>query len=212
MPKTHHLAAPELGAVEIHGMTRSAFLLRAALGAGSIAGAGAVAPFVRSALAQDPGGDVDILNFALTLEYLEAEFYARSTRRTVGLSDEFASLARTFGDHELQHVDALRATIEALGGTATPRPAFEFPLRDEADFRKLAVTLEDTGLSAYNGAATSIESREVLAAAGGIAQVEARHAAALRLKTGEPPAPYAFDKTLSRQEVEDRIAALVLGA
>ncbi len=212
MPKNRHLAAPELAAVEIHGMTRSAFLLRAALGAGAVSGAAAVTPFVRSALAQDAGGDVDILNFALNLEYLEAEFYARSQRRTIGLSDDLASLARTFGEHELQHVDALLATIEALGGTATPRPAFEFPLRDEADFRKLAVTLEDTGLSAYNGAATSIESREVLAAAGSIAAVEARHAAALRLKTGEDPAPYAFDKTLSRQAVQDRIAALVLGA
>ncbi len=212
MPKNEHLAAPELAAVEIHGMTRSAFLLRAALGAGAVSGAAAVTPFVRSALAQDPGGDVEILNFALTLEYLEAEFYARSQRRTIGLSDDLASLSRTFGEHELQHVDALRATIEALGGRPTSRPAFEFPLANEEDFRELAVTLEDTGLSAYNGAAPSIDSREVLAAAGGIAQVEARHAAGLRLKTGQEPAPYAFDKTLSRDQIEDRISKLIMGA
>ena len=212
MPKPTPMAAPELAVVRVHGMTRGAFLLRAALGAGALSGTAAVTPFVQRALAQDTGGDVEILNFALTLEYLEAEFYRRARLPEIGLSAELSSLAQTFGDHERQHVDALRATIEALGGSPTPRPAFEFPMRSEADFRKLAVTLEDTGLSAYNGAATSIESREVLAAAGGIAAVEARHAAALRLKTGQEPSPYAFDKTLTRDEVEDRISALVQGA
>jgi len=211
MPKPTSPAAPELAAVRVHGTTRGAFLLRATLGAAAVSGSAAAGPFLRGALAQDTGGDVDVLNFALTLEYLEAEFYRRAREPEIGLSPELSSLAQVFGDHERQHVDALRATIEALGGTPTPRPAFEFPMRSEEDFRGLAVTLEDTGLSAYNGAAVRIESREVLAAAGGIAQVEARHAATLRLKTGLEPAPYAFDKTLSQEQVTDRISSLVQG-
>ena len=60
------------------------------------------------------------------------------------------------------------------------QPTFAFGLKTQKDFEKLAITLEDTGVSAYNGAAPMIKSTEVLAAAGSIVQVEARHAAALR--------------------------------
>ena len=74
-------------------------------------------------------------------------------------------------------------------------------LSSESAFLKLAVAFEDTGVSAYNGAAPSITSREVLAAAGSIVQVEARHAAAIRLLAKEDPAPDAFDPKLSKQQV-----------
>jgi hypothetical protein len=71
----------------------------------------------------------------------------------------------------------------------------------EKSFLKLAQTLEDTGVSAYNGAGPAIKSADVLGAAGSIVQIEARHASLIRLARGKTPAPAAFDKTLSTDEV-----------
>jgi rubrerythrin len=189
-----------IGGVEVHGLTRSAFILRGALAAGTVYGAGAVGPFVRGALAQGGGGDVGILNFALTLEYLEAEFYKRAVA-DAGLRGDLVKLAQGIGKNEDEHVDTLTETIKGLGGKPAASPQFQFPLRDEQSFLKLAVTFEDTGVSAYNGAAPAIESKDVLSAAGSIVQVEARHAAAVRQEAGQDPASAAFDRTLSDEEV-----------
>ncbi len=119
------------------------------------------------------------------------------------LSGEVKDLATEIGAHETEHVDALTATIEDLGGKPVKAPGVDFgkAFADEAAFLELAQTFEDTGVSAYNGAAPMIESKDVLAAAGGIVQVEARHAAAIRLLRGESPAPEAFDMELSMDEV-----------
>lgn len=192
-------AAPELAAVEIHGMTRSAFILRGALAAGAVYGAGTVTPFVSQALAQSDMGDVEIVNFALTLEYLETAFYTKALE--LGLSTDVKKLAKLIQDDESQHVDALTATVRKLGGTPAKKPEFTFPDKDEKSFLKLAQVLEDTGVSAYNGAGPAIKSKEVLGAAGSIVQVEARHAAAIRLQNGRVPAPAAFDKALTTDQV-----------
>ena len=201
------LAIPELGGVEIHGMTRGSFVLKGALAAGAVYGASTVGPFVGRAFAQGGGGDVEIVNFALTLEYLEADFYKKAG--SLGLSGELKKLAKQFGDEETEHVDALIATAKKLGGTPTKKPTFTFPMKDEASFLKLAETLEDTGVSAYNGAGPAIQSKEVLGAAGSIVQVEARHAAAIRLQRTQPPAPEAFDKTMSTDEVLKAVKPLI---
>ena len=206
MTVTRHPAAA-LGGIEVQGMTRSAFLLRAALAAGAAGGAGAVGPFVSRALAQSGSGDVEILNFALTLEYLEAVFYDRAL--DIGLSGDVETLARSFGDDEAKHVDTLKTTITSLGGKPVPKPTFEFPIEDQPSFVALAITLEDTGVSAYNGAAPSIKSKEVLAAAGTIVQIEARHAAALRMAGMQEPAPEAFDQAFARQKVLDAAAPFI---
>jgi rubrerythrin len=193
-------AASELDAVEIHGMTRSSFILRGAVAAGSVYGASMVSPFVRQALAQG-GGDVEVLNFALTLEFLEAAFYTEAGK-IGGLSDEAVKLVETFGNEEQQHVDALSKTITDLGGKPTAAPMVDFgSLKNEAAFLKLAVAFEDLGVSAYNGAAPAIKSKEVLAAAGSIVQVEARHAAAIRLLAKKDPAPQAFDESATTDAV-----------
>ena len=196
-------ATPELAAVEVDGLTRGSFMVKGALAAGAVYGVNAVAPFVSQAFAQSGGGDVEIVNFALTLEYLEAAFYERGAQ--LGLSGEVRALARRFGDEESQHVDALTATVRKLGGRPAAKPTFAFPMRDERSFLKLAQTLEDTGVSAYNGAGPAIRSPEVLGAAGSIVQVEARHAAVIRLRNAAPPAPDAFDKPLA----EDKVLAAV---
>jgi rubrerythrin len=194
-------ASPELEAVEIHGMTRSAFILRGAVAAGGVYGAGMVTPFVRQAFAQGDMGDLEVLNFALTLEYLEAAFYKESAK-IKGLSDEVSKAVETFGNQEQQHVDALTKTITDLGGKPVKAPMVDFgTLSSQSDFLKLAVAFEDTGVSAYNGAAPSIKSKEVLAAAGSIVQIEARHAAAIRLLAKQDPAPKAFDETLTTKQV-----------
>lgn len=205
------LAAPELAAIEITGHTRQAFIMRGAVAAGSVYGLSTIGPFVRQAVAQGGGGDVEILNFALTLEYLEAAFYEQALAKTNGLSTEAKSLATEIYENEAAHVAALTSTISDLGGKPVAAPGVDFgkAFANEASFLKLAQTFEDTGVSAYNGAAPAIKSKEVLAAAGGIVQVEARHAAAVRLLRGENPAPMGFDTTLTTDEVLEAVKPFV---
>ncbi|WP_320672116.1 ferritin-like domain-containing protein [Patulibacter defluvii] len=196
-----------LAAIEVAGDTRQAFLLKAVLAGAAASGVGLVGPTVRRALAAGEMGDVDVLNFALTLEHLETAFYR--VGRTLDLRDEVAATARRFGREEAEHVAALTATIEQLGGKPAAAPRFRFPVRDEASFLRLATTLEDTGVSAYNGAAPAIRSKEVLAAAGSIVQVEARHAAVIRLLRGKDPAPRGFDVASEKDAVVRAITPLI---
>jgi rubrerythrin len=195
-------AAPELAAIEVESLNRSQLLVRGALAAGALYSATAVAPFIRKAFAQSSMGDIDILNFALTLEYLEAAFYQEASA-VKGLSSEVSEYAKTFGAEEQEHVDALTATITDLGGEPVKAPKVDFgdAFSSPEKFTELAITFEDTGVSAYNGAAPMLESTELLATAGGIVQVEARHAAAIRFAAGEDPSPEAFDPTLTEDEV-----------
>jgi len=193
--------------IEIQGMSRGAFLVRGALATGAAYGAASVTPWVTAALAQEGGGDVEILNFALTLEYLEADFYKQASK--LSLKGEYKALAKDFGANEEAHVEALAATIKKLGGKPVKSPEFAFGLKSQADFEKLAVTLEDTGVSAYNGAAPMIKSMEVLAAAGSIVQVEARHAAALRFLGGMQPTDGPFDKPLEKAAVLKAVKSLI---
>jgi rubrerythrin len=198
------LKTPELVAVEIDAeggdLSRSDVILKGALAAGAIYGMAMVSPFVRKALAMSESGDVGILNFALTLEYLESTFYKEAKTR-IKPSGELKSLLDLIASDEQQHVEALTATVKQLGGKPVAEPKFNFEYNDTAGFLKLAQVFEDTGVSAYNGAAPSIKSKEVLAAAGGIVQVEARHAAAIRLQNKAEPAPAAFDPPLDEQQV-----------
>jgi serine-rich repeat adhesion-like glycoprotein len=198
------LAQPELAGVHVdddsNDLSRSEVILKGALAAGAVYGAAMVGPFVSRALAQSGGGDVDVLNFALTLEYLESSFYEEAKRRA-GASGELMSLVDLIARDEEEHVKALTATIRKLGGRPVAEPKFDFPYGDTAGFLELAQTFEDTGVSAYNGAAPRIKSKEVLAAAGSIVQVEARHAAAIRLQNGDEPAPVAFDPSLDEAKV-----------
>jgi hypothetical protein len=201
-PQEHDaLAAPELAGVQVHGVTRASFMLRGALAAGAFYGASAVTPFVSQALAAPGGGDAEILNFALTLEYLEADFY-NVKGKEVGLSGQAKSYAKMFGEEEQAHVQALTAAIKQLGGTPVAKPQFVFPATNEAAFMELASVLENTGVGAYNGAAPSLQSKQVLAAAGGIVQIEARHAAAIDLLIGKSPTPnQGFDRPLTKAQV-----------
>jgi rubrerythrin len=198
------LAQPELAGVNIDSdsedISRGEVILKGALAAGAVYGALAVGPFVGRALAMSESGDVGILNFALTLEYLEAAFYKEAKSRAHA-SGDLKSLIDLVGRDEEEHVGALTETIRKLGGKPVAEPKFDFPYSGTAGFLKLAQTFEDTGVSAYNGAAPQIKSAEVLEAAGSIVQVEARHAAAIRLQNGDEPSPLAFDPALPKAKV-----------
>ena len=205
----NELASPELAAIDVHGVTRASFILRGALAAGAVYGAGAVGPYVSGALAASSSSDIDILNFALTLEYLETSFY-QVKAGAVGLSGEAKNLAATFGAEEAQHVAALSNAINAAGAKPVKQPTFAFPVTDQTSFLKLAYVLENTGVGAYNGAGPSLQNKQYLAAAGSIVQVEARHAAAIGLLTNQPVTPDgAFDKPLSKAQVLAKAGALI---
>ena len=182
-------------------MTRGQLLVRAAV-TGGVAAAG---PLAARAMA-DIKDDLGLMEYLLTMEYVQSGLY-RDALKALSLSSDAARLAEELRDEEVEHVDALRATIEEAGGTPPERVPLEFgpAIASEAAFLKLANTLEDTAVSAYNGAAPRLESREFLAVFASLAQVEARHSALVRLLRDKPPAPLAFDKASNRQDVRTAI-------
>ncbi len=151
------------------------------------------------------GGDIDILNYALTLEYLQAAFYTE-TERNGTLTGVAAGAARQIGAVERSHVTALRT---ALGSKAVARPAFDFEGATSGgeDFLRTAVAFEDLATAAYKGQLSRIRSRAYLGAALGIHSVEARHAAWIRYLAQRRPAANAFDEEISRPEAEALVAS-----
>jgi Ferritin-like domain len=203
------LANSELAAVEVGGLTRSSFILRGALAAGSVYGLSAVTPFVSQALAETGGGDAEILNFALTLEYLESDFYNVKGKQ-VGLSGKAKSYAKLFGEQEQAHIGALRTVIKQLGAKPVAKPMFVFPVSSQSSFLALASELENTGVGAYNGAAPSLKSKQILTAAGSIVQIEARHAAGINLLIEQSPTPNGgFDVPLTKAQVLAKAGPLI---
>jgi rubrerythrin len=123
-------------------------------------------------------GDVAILNYALTLEYLEREFYAKVIASGL-FTGKTAGLVKDFGEQEATHVEALKGAVEKLGGKPAANPNGKFPIMNAEQVAQLAYTVENLGASAYLGQAPNIQSPELLATALAIHSVEARHAATL---------------------------------
>jgi len=157
--------------------------------------------------AQDLNSDIDVLNYALTLEHLEYSFYRDGIglfsfgqdSRGQSIDTNFAAIR----DHEGVHVETLASVIADLGGTPVEEATYDFgdAYTDPMAFMMTAAALENTGVSAYDGAGQFITNPELLTAAGSIVAIEARHAPYLNLLTGQIPFPTAFETPLTMDEV-----------
>ena len=147
--------------------------------------------------------DLEILNYALTLEYLEAEFYTNGLKGNA-LSGRDRELIEPIRDHEQEHVKAVRQTIRDLGGRAVSKPEFSFPdgtFTDKKKFLETASAFEELGVTAYHGQVPRIKDGDILAAAASIAGVESRHAAVVAHLLGGDPFPAPFEKSMSMKQV-----------
>jgi hypothetical protein len=200
---------------EVAGDTRLGFLKKAGLAGGAVMGGGAVmsalAPSAFAASKTRPPnkfgkGDIGILNYALTLEYLEAAFYNGATSANLSLTPQVAAFLKTVTADENAHVKFLK---KALGSKAAKEPKFNFAGANTSPemFQKTAAVLENTGVHAYLGQVLNIKNPAYVAAAGSILTIEARHASVIGLlneasPTGAMIAPDGpFDKPWSASKV-----------
>jgi hypothetical protein len=154
-------------------------------------------PGAAAAAAPSKAQDREIFNFALLLEYLQANFYADAVRGGA-LEGDVLLFAQVVSEHERAHVEYLK---KALGSHARPQPKFDFgkTTRSERMFLDTAVELENLGVVAYNGQAANL-TKPALSAAAEIVSVEGRHAAWISDLAGKPPAPHAADVGISAAE------------
>jgi hypothetical protein len=173
------------------GPTRAELLRTTALGGAAMLAALAAGP----ASAQAAISDVDILNFGLRFERLQATFYTQAdelgTIRRMSKAKEV--WARTLGAHERAHVKIIKSV---LGPKAGPKPTFDFGAATETDgdFTRTAVAMEDLTVALLSGVTPRMHDRRLTAALFGLLTVEARHASWARHIVGATPAPTAFDE------------------
>ena len=201
----------------VAGDTRADFFRKAAVGGGAVLGSSAFLAMLPELAAAKPSKkqDVEILNYALTLEYLEAEFY-REAANAGTLSGDAQRIATLLARHEQDHVKAIKSV---LGKAAVKKPSFNFQgtNTDPAKFLPTAFVLENTGTRAYLGQATRVKQNAVLAAAGAILAIEARHAAAIAMLLGNDPisdnrnggiSPFgSFDEASSMKKILREVTA-----
>ena len=159
--------------------------------------------------------DLEILNYALTLEHLENAFYELVNASGI-LQGAAASDVMVIGAHEQLHVDALTATIVKLGGTPVePQAMYRFDvlgdLTTQAGILAIPAVLEHTGVTAYDGAAPEIEDKLLLAVAGQIVNVEARHTAVIRalIDPNANPVPLAFEQAATPEQTLQMIQPIL---
>jgi rubrerythrin len=152
--------------------------------------------------------DLEIVQYALTLEHLETDFYAAVIASGVVKDRKLGEVAKAIHENEQAHVEALTMTVKQLGGKPQ-KPKTTFDAVIDGGMKKVletAATVENLGAAAYLGQAGRIKSKDVLAAALSIHTVEARHAAALNDAVGKSIVPDgAFAKPASMEEVLPKV-------
>ena len=159
--------------------------------------------------------DLEVLNYALTLEHLEAAFYVQINGSGI-LTGDAASYFATIGEHEAAHVSALTKVIADAGGTpVAARASYNFDalgdLSTPEGILAAAVILEDAGVAAYNGAAGEFTDRGIVTTAGSIVQTEANHVAIVRvlLDPDANPVPTAFPAPMTPEQILDAVEPLL---
>jgi Ferritin-like domain len=193
----------------VAGDTRMSFLRKGAVGGAAALSGGAIlsalVPGAALAKGAPPSafgkGDIGILNYALTLEYLEAAFYDEAAKNGIVKNKALKQFLATTKKDEDTHVATLR---KALGSKAAKKPKFDFgkATTDVDTFAATAYVLENTGVHAYIGQAFNIKTPAYLGVALSIVTVEARHAGAIGLFLGKRIAPSGpFDTGLTAAQV-----------
>ena len=216
-------------------LSRKRFLAGSAALLGGGALAAALPGVAKAHSTPEPPTDIDILNFALTLEHLEATFYTQGLRKfdrldfrkffgpnrglppKAGLLDVAGSRVydffRRIRAHEQTHVETLESVIRDLGGTPVPACRYNFErtaFTSLKQFIAVARLLENTGVTAYDGSIAHIEAAPLLTAGATIATVEARHAAFLNLINGAVPFPEAFDEAVAPRKICEDVQAFIV--
>ena len=156
--------------------------------------------------------DIDILNFALGLEYLEAEFYARivaAQERRAYLNPRVFEAAQRLARGEASHVTAITDILTRAGATPVAKPTFKFPdavFYSPVAFLETSIGMEETGIGAYSDAAPKVASKDVLRFAASVYGTECRHAALVRNLAGRTFSPTDTEIPLSVEEVMRRVA------
>jgi Ferritin-like domain len=171
---------------------------------GGAALGGVLTALGRPAAAQAPSPEQDerILNFVLSLEYLQSAFYADAESQGA-LGGELAEFARVVGEQERRHVERLQGL---LGDGADPEPELDLEevTSDEGAFLEAAIVLEGTGVSAWIGQGSNL-TVESVAAVAPLVSVEARHAAWILAIGGRDPAPAPADPAASVAGVQSAL-------
>jgi len=151
-------------------------------------------------------GDSGILNYLLTIEHLQVDFYAELTKSRRLTAAARKAVGEKFGEEEEKHVSRLTEVAEKLGGKPASKPQTKFSLNTDVGTLEVASTLENVGAAAYLGQLPKIESDSVLAAVLSIHSVEGRHAAAIDDLLGKEVTPDgAFAKPASVKSVLESI-------
>ncbi len=228
--KQHTFEAMIQGALDsrMHEVSRRGLLRNAAIAGGSMAAIGTIGfasaqdatPVEGAETEESPfATPIDVLNFALTLEHLESAFYRDGLAEIgeMGVTDlgfdatVFEKL-NEIAVHEADHVTTLTTVITDLGGEPVAEAMYDFGYTDAAGFLGVALALEDTGVSAYQGAAQFlIEEDGLLTAALTIHGVEARHASYLAILNEGNPFPEAFNPALTPAEVLEIATPFIVG-